>query len=185
MENIPTRQSKNSIPEVNVNNTSASDRLLSFVNEQIDRMRKYTQLGNGQPTFLELNTVLSNYSSINCSFIALDVMAKEEYQKAKDAFDEFMADKYIEARSILNPPSLSAQKWSSQKEIEYYIQHTWPFEYRALRDEMNATEKKVAFTRRLLDNLSDLKFNIGVLSKNVQAEVLNLSGARALGLEQN
>ena len=188
MGNIPTRQPKvaNTMPpEVNIDNTSASDRLLAFVDEQIDKMRKYTQLGNGQPTFFELNNVLSSYSSINCSFIALDVLAKEEYQKAKDAFDDFMADKYVEARALLNPMNVSAQKWASQKEIEYYIQHTWPFEYRSLRDEMNAAEKKVAFTRRLLDNLSDLKFNIGILSKNIQAEALNLSGARALGLEQN
>ena len=176
-----------SAPIVNVNDTSASDRLIEFVEAQIDKMRMYTNLGNGFPTFFELNEALANYSNINCSLISLGVMAKEEYQTAKDAYDEFIAEKYRIVRLENNLPSLSAQKWLSTQEIMLMIQsdNRWIFEYRALRDEMNAAERKMAFCRRLLDNMADFKFNLGVLSKNVQAEVLNLSGARSLGMEQN
>ena len=177
MSNIPTRVPKNAVPEVTISDKSAEDRLYEFVEEQIDKMRKYTNLGNGQPTFYELNSALANYSTINCSLITLDVMAKEEYQKAKDAFDEFMAEKYMAAREALNPISLSSTKWASSKELEYYVINNWKFEYKALRDEMNHAEKKVAFTRRLIENLDSFKFNLGTLSKNAQAEVLNLNNS--------
>lgn len=186
MSGIPVRTPKTA-PVVNVNNTSAEERLYEFVEKQIDKIRKYTTFSEGQPSFFELNSALSDYSNMNCSLISLDVMAKEEFQKAKNAYDEFIADKYTQIRKENNLQSISAQKWLSTQEIMYMVQSDsrWAFEYKALRDEMNAAEKKVAFCRRLLDNMSDFKFNLGVLSKNVQAEVLNLSGARYLGMEQN
>ena len=177
MDEIPTR-GKGSIPEVSLNDKSSEDKLLDFVNEQIERMRRYTSFGGGIPSFYELNEALSSWSNLNCSFIVLDVLAKDEYQKAKNNYDEFMADKYLEAREILNPINLPAQKWASQRELEYYVQKTWSSEYRPLRDALNAAERKVAFCRRMLDNLESYKFSLGVLSKNIQAESLNLSNAR-------
>jgi len=176
-----------SIPSVSVSDTTAEDRLLEYVEKQIDRMRKYMSFTEGQPSFFELNSALSGYGDMNCSLISLDVLAKADYQKAKNNYDEFVAEKYIIIRRENNLQSLSAQKWLSTQEIMYLVQSDarWVDEYRRLRDEMNAAEKKVAFCRRMLDNLESFKYNLGVLSKNVQAEVMNLSGARYLGLEQN
>lgn len=185
MSEIPTR--KRVVPEVTVSDTTAEDRLYAFIEKQIDRMKKYTNLGEGGPTFFELNEALSNWSNVNCSLITLDVMAKQDYQKAKNAYDEFIADKYFIIRNENNLPSLSAQKWLSTQEIMYLVQRDprWCEEYRNLRDELNITEKKVAFCRRLLDNMESFKYTLGTLSKNVQAEVLNLTSATHIGLEQN
>ena len=105
-----------SVPEFNVDSETMSkkeeleEKLLSFVDEQITKIRRYCDLGNGPVGFFELNRALSEFSSINCSLIALDVMVKEEYQKAQDEFDQFVAEKYVETREILNPISLSASK---------------------------------------------------------------------------
>ena len=175
------------VPSVSVSDTTAEDRLLEYVEKQITKMRKYMTFSEGQPSFFELNSALSSYGDMNCSLISLDVLAKNEYQKAKNEYDEFIAEKYTIIRRENNLQSISAQKWLSTQEIMYLVQSDgrWRDEYFRLRDEMNAAEKKVAFCRRMLDNLSDFKFNLGVLSKNVQAEVMNLSGARYLGLEQN
>lgn len=171
------RRSPQTTPEVTVSDTSAEDKLIEFVETQIDKMKKYTYIGNGQPSFFELNNALCEYSNMNCALISLDVLAKEEYQKAKNAYDEFIAEKYTIIRNEHNLQSISAQKWLSTQEIMYLVQSDkrWVFEYKALRDEVNSTEKKVAFCRRLLENMNDFKFNIAVLSKNVQAEVLNLN----------
>ena len=186
MSEIQTRKVK--APEVTISDTTAEERLYSFVEKQIDRMRKYTALGEGGgPTFFELNEALSNWSNVNCSLITLDVMAKQEYQKAKNDYDEFIADKYYIIRSENNLPSLSAQKWLSTQEIMYMIQRDprWVVDYRNLRDELNICEKKVAFCRRMLDNMESFKYTLGILSKNVQAEVLNLTSAMSMGIEQN
>lgn len=177
MDEIPTRGS-NTVPEVSLEDQTSEDKLLNFVNEQVEKMRKYTTFGGGIPSFYELNEALSSWSNLNCSFIILDVLAKSEYQKAKNDYDEFMAEKYLEAREILNPINLPAQKWASQRELEYYVQKTWKTEYKILRDVLNAADRKVAFCRRMLDNLESYKFSLGVLSKNIQAEALNLSNAR-------
>ena len=182
-----TRTVQTQPPVVSVSDTTAEDRLIEFVENQINKMRKYMTFSEGQPSFFELNSALSSYGDMNCSLISLDVLAKEEHQRAKNEYDEFIAEKYSQIRKENNLQSISAQKWLSTQELMYLVQSDprLVMEYRRLRDEVNAAEKKVAFCRRLLDNLSDFKFNLGVLSKNVQAEVMNLSGARYLGLEQN
>ena len=185
MSEIKTRKAK--VPEVTVADTSAEDRLLDFVEKQIKRIKDYTNLGSEEPTFFELNEALSNWSNVNCSLVILDVMAKQEYQKAKNEYDEFIADKWFIIRNEYNLASISAQKWLSSQEINYMIQRDprWVEEYRRLRDELNITEKKVAFCRRMLDNMESFKYNLGTLSKNVQAEVLNLTSATNMGLQQN
>lgn len=171
-----TPSNNNSVPEVTVKDTSAQDRLLKFVEEQIEKMKKYTFLGNGAPQFWELNEALCNYSTINCSLISLDVMAKEEHQDAKNAFDEFIAEKYTIIRKENNLQSIAAQKWLSTQEIMYLVQSDprWVFEYKALRDEVNAAEKKVAFCRRLLDNMSTYSIILNRLCKNVEVETQSL-----------
>lgn len=185
MSDIKTRKVK--IPEVSVSDTTAEDRLYDFVDKQITKIKEYTNLGCDEPTFFELNEALSNWSNVNCSLIILDVMAKQDYQKAKDNYDEFIADKWFIIRNEYNLVSISAQKWLSSQEISYMIQRDprWVDEYKKLRDELNISEKKVAFCRRMLDNMESFKYNLGTLSKNIQAEVLNLTTARNMGLEQN
>lgn len=192
MNNAPTRPVRKPAiqptPEVNIYDTSAEDRLLKFVDEQIAKMRSYTSLsgGTGNLTFFELNEALKDYSSINCSFIAMDVLCKEEFQRAKDEYDDFIAEHYSIVRDEHNLQSLSAQKWLSTQEIMYLVQSDprWRDEYRRLRKEVSDCEKKVAFCRRMLDNLESYKYNIGTLSKNLCVEIANMPGLKAFGIDQ-
>ena len=176
---IPTRMVNNPPSENNTiqQEKSAEDKLFEFVDKQITKFRKYATFTNGQPSFFELNETLSSYADMNCSLLVIYVKAKEEYQKAKDEYDDFIADKYKIIREEYNLPSLSAQKWLSTQEIMTMIQsdNRWRDEYKKLRENLHITEMQRDFCRRLLDNLVDLKFNLGTLSKNVQAEVLSLN----------
>lgn len=172
----PSRE-VNEVPEVTVKDLSAQERLLEFVETQVEKMKKYTFLGNGAPQFWELNEALCNYSTMNCGLISLDVMAKEEQQEAKNAYDEFVAEKYTIIRNENNLQTIAAQKWLSTQEIMYLVQSDprWVFEYRALRDELNAADKKVAFCRRLLDNMSTYSLILNRLCKNVEVETQSLN----------
>lgn len=153
---------------------TAEDNLLEFVEEQIEKFRKYSNLGNGQPGYYELNEALMNYSNINCSLIAMDVMAKQELERAKSAFDDFMADKYMSERARLNPVNVASTKWASSKEIEYSVRVNYHDEYSRLYTAMADAEKKVAFLRRLLSAWENQLFVIRQLCKNTEIETIRL-----------
>lgn len=157
---------------------SAEDRLYEFAEEQIDKMKRYSNLGdpNGLPGFEELNRALMGYNEILYSLQAMDVVSKQEAYHATEEFKDFLAEKYNEARNILNPPTLAASKWYSSSEIESYVRVHWHDEYKRLNDEQQAANSKVAFIRRLLDSWDSYKFNLNTLSKNVQTEAMQLMG---------
>ena len=175
MNDIPVRQRVAATPCIEPEKT-AEDRLFEFVEEQIAKMRRYSNLGDpsNMPGFTELNRAIMEYNTVLYSLQAMDVLAKQEAYKAAESFKDFLAEKYIEARNILNPPSIAASKWYSSSEIESYVRTHWHDEYRKLSDEKQATESKVAFIRRLLDGWDGYKFNLNTLSKNIQTEAMQL-----------
>lgn len=174
MSDIPVRQ-RVTVTTSPIEKTS-EEKLFDFVDEQIDKMKRYSNLGDpsGMPGFIELNQALMGYNTVLYSLQTMDVIAKQEAYRATETFKDFLAEKYIEARNILNPPSIAASKWYSSSEIESYVRTHWHDEYRRLSDEKQAAESKLAFIRRLLDGWSDYKFNLNTLSKNIQTEAMQL-----------
>lgn len=191
MTSIPTR-SKDSIPPTtsSTSNTlidqafdqynqaasksSAEDRLLEFVEEQINKMQKYTNLGNpqGAPGWFELNNALMGFNNMQTSLIGLDVIAKQEAYKAEELLKDKQAEWYIEAREKLNPVTLSAQKWYSTSELEAYVRVHHRDELHRLSAESNAATAKVAAVRRLLDAMDKYALILSRLSKNLETETL-------------
>ena len=151
------------------------EKLFAFVNEQIEVMSKYSDLGGttDAPGFYELNEALLSFHATQCSLITLEMMAKMERMQAKDALDDFLSEKYMLAREQLNTQSLAAAKWYSTKELEYYVRNTWHDEYIRLSREFECADSKLATVRRLLDSLSDLKYNLGRICKNIETEMAN------------
>ena len=158
---------------------SAEEELLDFVQEQITKMKKYSNLGNpeGMPGFYELNQALLDYNSIQCSLISLDVIAKRDLHEISEDFDQWLSEKYMEARSVLNPTSLSAQKWASSKELEMWVRVNYRDDYKKKNDAKNAAEMKVAFLRRLLDAWDKQSLILNRLSKNVEVEASQLGAS--------
>jgi hypothetical protein len=136
-------------------------------------MTKYSRLfnGEGQIGFFELNQAQAEYQSINLALITINLMAKIELTKATEAFEDWYAEKYVEEREILNPRSLSAQKWLGGKEIEMHVRVKYTSEYKRLKEAVVYAEHKVALIRRLLDSWERHSFTLGQLSKNVIAEI--------------
>lgn len=164
------------IPTRTTSSTKSEDSLIEFVEEQIKKFQKYSNLGDpsGMPGYYELNQALMNYSNVNCSLIALDVMAKQEYEKAKNAYEDFMAEKYMIVRAKLNPPSLAANRWATSKEIEFVIRNDYYAEFSKLYSAMVDSEKKVAFIRRLLSAWESQLYCIRQLCKNTEIETIRL-----------
>ena len=151
----------------------AEQKLIAFCEEQVQKMSRYARLNNddGQVGFYELNKALGEYQNINLALISIYNLAKIEYTKAKEAFEDWFAEKYIEQRELLNPRTLAANKWLSQREIEMNVRHNNRTEYRKYNDEMVYAEQKVALLRRLLESWASHAYTLSQLSKNAIAEV--------------
>lgn len=153
---------------------SAEEELFDYVNTNIAKMQKYCMLGNGMPSFFELNEALLNYTNIQCSLISLDVVAKQEAHVISEEFEQWLSEKYLEARNILNPTSLSAQKWASSKELEMWVRVNYKSTYKELSDKKTAADMKVAFIRRLLDAWDHQVLILNRLCKNIETEATKL-----------
>lgn len=151
----------------------AEQQLLVFCEEQIEKMRKYAKLFNeqGQIGFYELNQAQAEYQSVNLALIYLNLRAKIEATKAHELWEEWYAERYVDEREILNPRSLSAQKWLGAKEIEMHVRIKYREEYRALKMSTEMAEHRVALMRRLLESWERHSFTLGQLSRNVIAEI--------------
>jgi len=151
----------------------AEQRLITFCEQQIAKMSRYASLNNseGQIGFYELNRALAEYQNINLALISLGVMAKVEYSKAKEAFEDWYAEKYITERSILNPPTVSTTKWYAAKEIEMHVRSKYKAEYKAMLMEQEYAEHKVSLLRRLQDSWTAHQYVLARLSKNVESEL--------------
>jgi glutaredoxin-related protein len=169
-ESIPTRQSG----IADTGSTAAAQRLLAFADQQISKIRRYSSFNctDGQPGFYELNQAMMDYQTVNTGLIAVNVMAKVEYSQAKEAFDDWFSEKYVEMRNELNPRSMASTKWFSTKEIEMEVRVKYRDEYKRLNDEVQCADHKVAAIRRLLDGWASQQFLLARLSKNVEAEYL-------------
>lgn len=175
---IPTRQvSSKDTPQ------TAEDKLLTFVESQLELMNKYANLRNSSG-FLDmytLNEALLSYSTINCNLLSLDTIAKSELGKAQEAFDDWYAEKYHEIRAQHNLNSISAQKWLSSKEIDLEIRCQYTAELKRLKADVDAAERKLAFVRRLLDAWDKQLSVIRQLCKNTEIEITQLKATEALG----
>ena len=162
------------LASANKNNMkSPEDRLLEYVESQINKMKKYTDLGNsgGIPGFYELNQALMEFTMIQSSLISMGVMAKIEFDRATEAFKDWYSEKYVETRERLNPPSLAGNKWASQTEIDAYIRRENRTEYGRLHKEMVCAEMKVDAMRRIQDSWNTYSLILNRLCKNVETEM--------------
>jgi len=159
----------------------AEQQLISFVNAEISKIREAIHLGSGhEPTFYEVNEALCSYQDTNLALLALYNTAKIENIKAKEAFDDWFANRYIEIRDRVNPRNLSAQKWYSQREIEMMVRHEYSDEFNKYNWDLIVTEQQLAFLRRMLESWSSHQYILTQLSKNLIAEMNGLGVDDAL-----
>jgi hypothetical protein len=160
---------------------AAEQRLTSFVEAEIAKMRSAIHLGSGhEPTFYEVNEALCSYQDTNLAILALYNTTKVENVKAKETFDDWFAGRYIEIRDRVNPRNLSAQKWYSQKEIEMMVRHEYVDEFNKYNWDLVVTEQQLSFLRRMLESWSSHQYVLTQLSKNLIAEMNGLGVDDAL-----
>lgn len=175
-ETIPTPQQA----------VDAETKLVAFVNQQIEKMRSHVQFQAGkEPSFFEVNQALLSYQDTNLGLLALHNTAKMENTRAKEIFEDWYAQKYIDVRDRVNPRTLSAQKWYSQKEIELMIRNEYKDEYHRYNWDVIITEQQLAFMRRLLEGWASYQYVLTQLSKNLISELNGLGVESSLDKAAN
>jgi len=148
---------------------------LEYVQQKLAEIRKYSQLGkDGMLTFFDLNRALMEYQNTNLTLIAMHSIARNEFKRSEEEYEDWYADKYIQVREIENPKSVSPGKWASQKEIEYIVRTKFSEEFKQKKHELNMKEAQISFLRRLTESWGQQNFILSNLSKNLQSEVAGL-----------
>lgn len=156
-----------------------TNRLLEFASSQIEKMSSAASVGNvdGQPGFFELNRALADWQTVNLGLITIYAVAKTEYARTVEEFEDWYSEKYILVRDEMNPRSLTPTKWYGAKEIEMQVRVRFRDEFHRFERAKVEADQKISLIRRLLDSWSSHHFVLSRLSKNVEAEVMGLGSS--------
>lgn len=152
------------------NYTEAERDLLKFVEKQIDLMNNHL-LFNGEdiPSFYSLNKSLMDYESIQLALIALHQEKRIAHDVAKERYDDFYANKFVEIKQQQISLGKSAQ-FTAAREIEMVVRNKYINELSKLKAEIIRNENEYNFTNHLVDSWKNYQFVLGTLSRNAQAE---------------
>ena len=145
--------------------------LIPFVEKQIELVNNKLLFNGGTPTFEQLNDALAKHEGVLLGLTSLYEMAKWEENARKEEYDEWFAEKFIEVRTTVNSPEISASKWFSSKEIEYMVCAKYKDERAELVSKERLAESKRSTVERLIEGWKNYQFSLTTMSKNSQAEV--------------
>jgi len=151
--------------------TSSQEKLLSFVNEQVEDMKSKALFKGTDPSLEQLNEALTSFEPVLLGLTSLYEVIRWDKNQAQEAFDEFFAEKFIEIRDRVNLKNGPASKYYSSKEIEYMVQNQYKKEIATLKADINLTDGKLSTVNRLINGWSSYQFCITQISKNQIAEL--------------
>jgi hypothetical protein len=152
-------------------NITEEQKFYKFVNEQIEKLKKYSELNSDDLKFDDLNRVLCNYGQIYFTLLSLYTFSQTELKLAKEEFDCWYADKFVSIRERENRIELAAQKWLSYKEIEMLLRKENKVEYIGKKQSLSLIEQRVEFVQQMIKTWESQQYILSTLSKNIQTEV--------------
>ena len=158
--------------QIDIAGDEASENLVRYVSEQIDRMNnKILFDGSREPSLYELDLALSTYEQTLFGLIALYEANKMEAELAKEKYNEFFNDKYMEIRNTYNTIDIKNSQWLSAKEIEATVYKVYKKELAELKADQIEKDCKRSTSERLMKGWESYLWVLNTLSKNSQAEI--------------
>jgi hypothetical protein len=94
----------------------AGEELLAYVDKQIQRMNNKVSFSNsGNITLYELDVALSTYEPTLFALTAIYEQARFDAEAAKEKYNEWYYDKYMEIRNTYNTINVKTAQWLSSK----------------------------------------------------------------------
>lgn len=176
VNNDPWSSFANSGSDIEVETARAGEELLAYVDKQIQRMNsKVTFSGNGNITLYELDVALSTYEPTLFALTALYEQARFDSEVAKEKYDEWYYDKYMEIRNTYNTKDVKNAQWLSAKEIDATLFKIYRKDAAKLKAEKIKAEGQRSTIERLLRGWENYAYILGQLSKNVNAQMMGSS----------
>ncbi|HOF44242.1 MAG TPA: hypothetical protein PLI42_00730 [Candidatus Pacearchaeota archaeon] len=150
---------------------TSDDEFLEFVRKKLEEMEYIVSLDPYSITYQKLNEHLANYEKIYLQLIGLSIYLERELDILQRDFDIWYAEKYNFIRLKENRMELSAQKWVSQKEIDYLVKITYKDEYLEKHKKVLDIQHKLNFVNSTLKAwISQLSVLLR-LSSNLDSEI--------------
>jgi hypothetical protein len=146
------------------------EKFITFVADNVNKMSSIANLRQ-DPTFIELNSALTQFESVQLSMIFVYEEIRFEETLAKEAYQHEFDTKYCATRDKYNKSDLPAAKYLSNKEIEMRTNVDYYTTLRPLWNEWKNLEHKLSALRRLMDSWDRFSYTLGTLSNNVRTEV--------------
>lgn len=158
--------------EIDIAGDKASDDLVRYVSEQIDRMNnKILFDGSREPSLYELDIALSTYEQTLFGLVALYESIKMEAELAKERYNEFYNTKYMEIRNKYNNIDVKNSQWLSAREIEATVYSVYKKELAELKADQIKKDCQRSTSERLMKGWESYLWVLNTLSKNSQAEM--------------
>lgn len=147
------------------------DKFIAFVNKQIEKMESHLLFdGKSIPTLGELSSAICQHAHIMLALTSLYETARWELSEAKENYDLWYAQKYMEVRNAVNREDLAKAKWYSSSEIEMMVKSKYRKEIKELKAAVMSADAKKSTLQHLIDGWNNYSFQLQTLSKNAQAE---------------
>jgi hypothetical protein len=101
--------------------------------------------------------------------------ARFDAEAAKEKYNEWYYDKYMEIRNRYNTIDVKTAQWLSSKEIDATLFKTYRKEAAKLKAEMIKAEGQRSTVERLLKGWENYAYILGQLSKNINAQMMGSS----------
>lgn len=165
----------NSGSDIERETAKAGEELLAYVDKQIQRMNSKVTFSGGNITLYELDVALSTYEPTLFALTALYEQAKFDAEVAKEKYDEWYYDKYMEIRNTYNTKDVKNAQWLSAKEIDATLFKIYRADAAKLKAEKIKAEGQRSTVERLLRGWENYAYILGQLSKNVNAQMMGSS----------
>ena len=153
----------------------AGEELLAYVDKQIQRMNNKVNFSSGDVSLYELDVALSTYEPTLFALTAVYEQARFDAEAAKEKYNEWYYDKYMEIRNRYNTIDVKTAQWLSSKEIDATLFKTYRKEAAKLKAEMIKAEGQRSTVERLLKGWENYAYILGQLSKNINAQMMGSS----------
>jgi hypothetical protein len=148
----------------------AQDELMEFVAQQIELMKSQLLFsGKSEPGLYELNQSLMNFEAVMLGLITIHAEVRTKLDIAKEEYDNFYAQKYVEVKQAQQSLGKSAM-FTAQREIELYVRNNYLSEIAAHKAEIIKIENQYNTVNYLIDSWKNYSFVLNQLGANSRAE---------------
>lgn len=147
------------------------DKLIKFVSEQVTKMdEKLLFDGQSSPPLQLIDRAIMQHEHVMLALTALYEQSRWTLKRAKAAYNEWYAKRYLEIRNEVNKKEDARAKWYKDTEIDMMVTVKFSKEKAQFNADVEMADAKLSLFRRLIDSWNNYAFQLNQLSKNGIAE---------------